>query len=442
MSSSEAAPAPATPLPPQPSLQVVPNIPRRGRALVAARAIKPGEVLLVDSPLLLYPNLDVAADSASSSSSSSYCAHCYRTLPSGGPSFPCLGCSGHARFCSDTCRTLGAACSHTPWVCRALSILHATAPHLPPPLDHHPEALSQAAFLIAAYNLSAISPDGFVDLLSLQGGATPEHAALALHFLVASLSPVPTGPAGFSPELTASLLAKDKMNAFGLMEPATGGTGERRVRAYGIYPKASFFNHDCLPNACRFDYIDGAVVGGRNADIVVRSIHDIPEGREVCLSYFPVNWGYKERQRRLLEDYGFTCECDRCMVEKTWKDEEDELEEEAMDDEEMEGGEAGGEDEGMGGMEDGDFPHAYFFMRYMCQRESCGGTLAPLALSAQSVVSDVMECNVCGRLSRGDDPDTDPGSACLQLEANPILIECGLSSLRDPVMSSLVYVSM
>lgn len=137
--------------------------------------------------------------------------------------------------------------------------------------------------------------------------------------------------------------------------------GERIVRAYGIYPIASFFNHDCLPNACRFDYVDGD--GDRNIDIVVRAIHDITVGREVCLSYFRVNWNYAERQRRLVEEYAFQCECDRCQVEKNWKDDE---EVESMEEEE-EGGEGMEtlEEENNGGDGDGDFPHAYFFVRYL-----------------------------------------------------------------------------
>lgn len=174
------------------------------------------------------------------------------------------------------------------------------------------------------------------------------------------------------------------------------GVGEeRKVRAYGIYPLASLFNHDCLPNACRFDYVDGVGRDGRgNTDIIVRAVHEISEGREVCLSYFPVNWGYKERQKRLGEDYGFRCECDRCLVEREWKDEEEEE----------------GSDEGMDveeEMEEDDFPHAYFFVKFVCDAEGCGGTLAPLPPSPEGVVSDVMECNVCGRLKQDEDGDGD-----------------------------------
>ncbi|GFY99898.1 ASH1-related protein 2 [Actinidia rufa] len=145
---------------------------------------------------------------------------------------------------------------------------------------------------------------------------SPPDAARLLHSLASSLSP-PASEFGFSPELTAALLAKDKLNAFGLMEPFSED-GEGSVRAYGIYPNASFFNHDCLPNACRFDYVDTSDAGGFNTNIIVRVIHDVPQRREICLGYFLVNLNYSERQRRLKEDYGFACACDRCKVETNW----------------------------------------------------------------------------------------------------------------------------
>lgn len=106
----------------------------------------------------------------------------------------------------------------------------------------------------------------------------------------------------------------------------------------------------------------------------------MPQGREICLSYFPVNLDYSTRQKRLLEDYGFACDCDRCKVEANWSDDDNEV----MDED--------------GSADTDDFPHAYFFMRYMCDRNNCGGTLAPLPPSP-TAPSNVMECNVCGNLS-------------------------------------------
>ncbi|XP_008776080.2 histone-lysine N-methyltransferase ASHR2 [Phoenix dactylifera] len=383
--------------PPEPLLKVA-DLPGRGRALVATRPIKPGEVLLSDSPLLLYPA------TLPSAAVFPFCSRCFRSFRSvatsssvstGGGPLPCPSCASLSLFCSRRCLSLAVTSSHSSWLCRALL-------HLPSlPVDLHAPAL----FLLAAYNLAASSPSDFLRLLSLEGALPDAPEAAALHPFVASLLPRPL-PSGFSPELTAALLAKDKSNAFGLMEPfREEDAGERRVRAYGIYPNASFFNHDCLPNACRFDYVDGD--GDRNTDIVVRAIHDIPEGREVCLSYFPVNWSYAERQRRLTEDYGFQCECDRCQVEKNWKDDE---EVESMEEEEEEGGEGMEtleEENNEGGDGDGDFPHAYFFVRYLCDRENCGGTLAPQPPSPHGTLSNVMECNVCGQLRMEDNINED-----------------------------------
>lgn len=170
---------------------------------------------------------------------------------------------------------------------------------------------------------------------------------------------------------------------------------------------ASFFNHDCLPNACRFDYIDVAgSASGNNTDITIRMIHDVPQEREICLSYFPVNLKYAERQKSLRDDYGFLCDCDRCKVEANWSESDDDgLEVDAIDEEEDEdtsGVMDEDPDEQMQDEEDtdamkgeDDFPHAYFFLTYMCDRKNCWGTLAPLPPSVTTTPS-VMECNLCG----------------------------------------------
>ena len=45
-----------------------------------------------------------------------------------------------------------------------------------------------------------------------------------------------------------------------------------------------------------------------------RALHDLPAGEEITQSYFPLHIAYQERQKRLQEDYGFTCTCPRCKV--------------------------------------------------------------------------------------------------------------------------------
>ncbi|KAL4284015.1 hypothetical protein GQ457_16G030600 [Hibiscus cannabinus] len=376
----------------------------RGRALVASQPLKAGQIILRDSPIVVYSAFPLVK----SRSSACYCDNCFRTLSSSSVNvMACPSCSDH-RFCSPNCLTVASASSHSPWVCQALSRLRDCPSLVSQPLERQ----VQARFLIAAYNLALVSPSNFQVLLSLQGQNSPSDAPTVqfLHSLISSVCPPPS--LSITIELTAALLAKDKLNAFGLMEPISlQQDGQRSVRAYGIYPKASFFNHDCLPNACRFDYLDSAP--DRNTDFIVRMIHDVPQGREICLSYFPVNLNYSARQKRLVEDYGFTCDCDRCKVEANWSDNEaeDVNDNGNIEEEEDEGEEIMDEDsdEQMGsdlehGAEGGeaDFPHAYFFVRYMCNRDNCGGTLAPLPPSGDAP-SKVLECNVCGNLKNEDD---------------------------------------
>ncbi|XP_022760688.1 histone-lysine N-methyltransferase ASHR2 [Durio zibethinus] len=375
----------------------------RGRALVASQPLRAGQIVLKDSPILVYSSLPLIKPG--SSASASYCDNCFRTLLPSANVMPCPSCSHHHLFCSPNCLTMATAASHSPWVCQALSRL-CDSPLISQPLERQ----VQARFLIAAYNLVLISPSCFQVLLSLQGQGSPSDASAVqfLHFIVSSLCPPPS--LSLSIELTAALLAKDKLNAFGLMEPISlQQDGRRSVRAYGIYPKASFFNHDCLPNACRFDYLDAAP--DQNTDIIVRMIHDVPQGREICLSYFPVNLNFSTRQKRLAEDYGFNCDCDRCKVEANWSDNEADFiddngnveaeeEEEFMDEDSDEQMIASDSEHGV---EAGNtnFPHAYFFFRYMCSRENCWGTLAPLPPS-DGAPSKVLECNVCGNLKNDE----------------------------------------
>ncbi|PQP99049.1 histone-lysine N-methyltransferase ASHR2 [Prunus yedoensis var. nudiflora] len=228
----------------------------RGRALVGAQPLRGGQIVLRDSPILLYSSLPLISPSLHP-----YCNHCFKTLKqpqtqvAGSSACVCPWCSHHA-FCSSNCLSSASSYSHSPWVCQRLRRLRDS----PSPLSDQPlERQVQARFLIAAYNLAIVSPSNFQMLLSLQGqpddsaAADTTAAAHFLHCLISSLCAPPPALQEqqlFSVELSAALLAKDKLNAFGLMEPFSE-TSQRSSRAYAIYPKASFFNHDCLPNACR-----------------------------------------------------------------------------------------------------------------------------------------------------------------------------------------------
>eukprot|EP00250_Pteridium_aquilinum_P018014 c23895_g3_i1 orf=466-1668(-) len=382
------------------SLLKVAHLPSRGRALVASQALLPGQVLLQESPLLLYQDAHTA-------SSNTLCFHCARPNPNpnlnpsdNGSWSSCPTCQV-AAFCGPECASASLASSHTPFVCKALSLLVLCT------LDF--DLQTQARYLVAAYNLAVISPHAFEQLLMLEGeGVVDEKVHLVHTFLsevIRSWQLECQELSLWSVQFVASLLAKDQRNAFGL-STFTRDPSLRQGRAYAIYAQASFFNHDCLPNACRFDYLTKPGMG--NTDIIIRSLHDISEGAEVCISYFPINWPFAERQKKLREEYGFECKCERCKVEENWSDEDigeqaDDISVEGEGSEEDEDMESRGE-EVMDAEEDsqGSFPHAMFFVKYLCPNESCGGTMAPLP-PTEGGASSVMECNVCGQLRSEDD---------------------------------------
>uniref|UniRef100_A0A0E0LSB0 SET domain-containing protein n=1 Tax=Oryza punctata TaxID=4537 RepID=A0A0E0LSB0_ORYPU len=376
------------------------DLPGRGSGLLAARNIREGEVILTEQPLLLYP--------ASLASLPSFCSACFRSLSAAAP---CPSCRA-AGFCSPSC----AAASHPRLLCAALSGGGGGGGNLASAAEPHQEPL---LFLLSAYSLPE---DSLRVLLSLSSSTAPpptDHDPASLHAMVAALVPAQMLPPGFSPDLTAALLSKDRTNSFSIMEPYRAEVPQalRKARAYAVYPRASLLNHDCLPNACHFDYADRP--GPGNTDIVVRALHDITEGREVCLSYFAANWQYKDRQQRLLEDYGFRCECERCQVESKWKqdddsdggDGDDTMEEEEEDGNGGDVGDDGMEqEEGDGGSDsEDDFPHAYFFVRYLCNHGDCYGMLAPLPPLPNGEPSHVFECNVCGNLKNEDEIDAPDG---------------------------------
>lgn len=233
------------------SLLKLTNLPSRGRALVASQALSSGQVLLQESPLLVYLDAHIA-------SSSTLCFHCSRFDPNPNPhpspspnpnpnsswSF-CPICQV-AAFCSSSCAAASSVSSHTPFVCKALSLLILCT------LDFDLQTL--ARYLIAAYNLAVTSPHAFEQLLLLEGEGLVD---AKVHLLHSFLSQVIRSwqlecqeLSSWSVEFVASLLARDQRNAFGLSTVTTDPC-LRQVRAYAIYAQASFFNHDCLPNACR-----------------------------------------------------------------------------------------------------------------------------------------------------------------------------------------------
>lgn len=106
---------------------------------------------------------------------------------------------------------------------------------------------------------------------------------------------------------------KHRVNMFGLW--ANGG----ECLGYGVYPRASYFNHSCWPNTTFY----------KNPDLKVPHMNFLTvwpiekEGEEVCISYIDISAGLKPRRDVLLDKYFFHCTCERCMLQEMHPEEPD-----------------------------------------------------------------------------------------------------------------------
>ncbi|GFH19763.1 SET domain-containing protein [Haematococcus lacustris] len=153
----------------------------------------------------------------------------------------------------------------------------------------------------AAAKAAAASDPGhrYIQLLELQGTAGPVELRLATQLLplLGSTS------SWLSVEEGAALLHKEQCNSYGIL---------------ALYGLASLINHECNPNVARFDNFDAP--GQQNSLMVFKAMHDLPAGTEVLQSYCPIGWDYADRQAHCREVYGFTCSCQRCLLEASWED--------------------------------------------------------------------------------------------------------------------------
>ena len=206
-----------------------------------------------------------------------------------------------------------------------------------------------------------------------------------------------------SVDFIAKLLEKEAVNSYGILAPLVAGfenESDRRLRGSGLYPFASRVNHECLPNAARFDDFDAVLDGTAprsNAVLSLRTLHALPAGEEVTQSYFPLTWTFIQRQERCREQYGFICRCPRCKEEATWPPEEQGAES-AEDVNLAKELSAAVKTESMMDIQgqdvaDAGYIHVFLF-KYVCPREGCGGTMAPV----NQHQSDELQCNVCGKI--------------------------------------------
>lgn len=79
----------------------------------------------------------------------------------------------------------------------------------------------------------------------------------------------------------------------------------------GLFPLQATLNHSCEPNVT---LLKDEGEEERDGRVVARLTRDVAEGEELCNAYVDIALPVR-RRRRELREYGFECDCARCMRE-------------------------------------------------------------------------------------------------------------------------------
>lgn len=110
-----------------------------------------------------------------------------------------------------------------------------------------------------------------------------------------------------------ALQHSEKEKAEAITKPLLDALGEDYsccCEGTAFYPLQSCINHSCSPNVKAFKREED-----RDGQATLLSLKTIQKGEEITISYINEELTYEERQS-LLADYGFTCKCQKCLIEK------------------------------------------------------------------------------------------------------------------------------
>uniref|UniRef100_A0A8C0EWP2 [histone H3]-lysine(4) N-trimethyltransferase n=1 Tax=Bubo bubo TaxID=30461 RepID=A0A8C0EWP2_BUBBB len=118
-------------------------------------------------------------------------------------------------------------------------------------------------------------------------------ASQSLFFHLSMGFPNDSGNPGFFP-----LFLQVTCNCF------TISNGEMQDVAVGLYPSMSLLNHSCDPNC---------VIVFEGYQLLLRSVREIQIGEELTISYIESLMPTSERQKQLMRQYCFECDCLLCQ---------------------------------------------------------------------------------------------------------------------------------
>lgn len=117
-----------------------------------------------------------------------------------------------------------------------------------------------------------------------------------------------------STHLVINLASRASHNAFSIRpEAKSDGDQSGEFLGWGVWPEASFFNHSCCPNVRKERHHR---IWSFYADIDKDAF--VEESEQLCITYLggdEKDLDVQERRKRLQDQWGFYCECTKCLHE-------------------------------------------------------------------------------------------------------------------------------
>lgn len=282
-----------------------------GRYLQATRDIAPGEVLMVEPPLVL----------ATRPKSPIHCSTCYKI----NCDFKCPNCGFF--LCGPECltedhkiecqilRRLGFA-ELAEEAHEEEQLISERLSHMPPEKQaeakmlllraktslskqKHLEILQHYVVVATLRTLLAVQQNDFVKnlFLSMQANLDCDSPRFQMNQKLIVDVIVNRLEASTDTKLVHQICSIWDTNAFQVILP-------QNSRVQGLYPFAALINHNCRPNAQQWFTSKG--------EIVLRAVDHIDCGEMVTISYTDPQWCTVVRQSHLQKCKQFTCTCKRC----------------------------------------------------------------------------------------------------------------------------------
>ncbi len=203
----------------------------RGRVLVATKAYRAGDVVLVDEPfqsMLLMEKVE------------SLCSRCYRHAPAGTALLRCSSCR-RSMYCTKDCQKLDWRDGHK-LECKATDGLWSTL---------SPRDVSDALLVGRAVRRVAASPDAPASVALMALPSNADHAAMKTATAKAKRARIVSavmrgGLAGTAVESEVdTMLCRFQCNNFGVVDDLLMPV------AAAVYPGGASLNHSCYPTCVR-----------------------------------------------------------------------------------------------------------------------------------------------------------------------------------------------